>query len=102
MLHIVPSCNLVQYQGKLIMWPWENGKSPGFGSNFGTPKVFSCVLPLLVVRQCSKLSSNAMSGKLMNQTWENKEKPNFGPDFAPFGPNLALDFFHMNFTSTGC
>ena len=38
----------------------------------------------------------------MNQTWENKEKPNFGPDFAPFGPNLALDFFHMTFTSTGC
>ena len=56
---IVPSCDLVQYQGKLMMQPWENGKSP----NLGPPIFFSWVLPLLVVRQCSELSSYAISRK---------------------------------------
>ena len=27
MLDIVPSCNLVQYQGNKVMEPWENGKN---------------------------------------------------------------------------
>ena len=41
MLDIVPSCNLVQYQGKLIMQPWENGKNPNFKSNLEPlPSVF--------------------------------------------------------------
>ena len=57
MLDIVQSCNLVQYQGKLMMQPWENGKNPTF-RNF-----FSWVLPLLVMFQCSKLSSYAISRK---------------------------------------
>ena len=37
MLDIVPSCNLVQYQGKLMMQTLENGEKP----NFGPPKFFS-------------------------------------------------------------
>ena len=40
MLDIVPSCNLVQYQGKLIMQPWENGKNPNFRSNLA-PEIFT-------------------------------------------------------------
>ena len=40
----------------------ENAKKPNFGPDFGPfrrnlgPKKFSCVLPLPVVRCCSKLS----------------------------------------------
>ena len=36
-MDIVPSCNLVQYQGNIIMQPWENGKNPNFGSNLNPP-----------------------------------------------------------------
>ena len=59
MLGIVPSCNLVQYQEKLMIQPQENDKNHNFKPNFGPPKFFSLVLPLLVVRQCSKLSPYA-------------------------------------------
>ena len=37
MFDIVPSCNIVQYQGKLMMQPWENGKNPNFESNLRPP-----------------------------------------------------------------
>ena len=37
MLDIVQGSNLVQYQGKLMMQPWENGNSPNFVSNFSPP-----------------------------------------------------------------
>ena len=37
MLDIVPSCNPVQYQGKLMMQTWENGKNPNFGPHFPLP-----------------------------------------------------------------
>ena len=37
---IVPSCDLVQYQGKLMMQPWENAKSPNFRPNLGPPIFF--------------------------------------------------------------
>ena len=63
MLGIVPSCNLVQYQEKLMMQPQENDKNHNFKPNFGPPKFFSMVLPLLVVRQCSKLSPYAIFRK---------------------------------------
>ena len=83
MLGIVPSCNLVQYQEKLMMQPWENGKNP-----------FSWVLPLLVVRQCSKLSSYAVSRKTNEANLKKKtKKTNFGPVLAYFGPNLGHQFF---------
>ena len=35
MLGIVPNCYLVQYQGKLMMQPAENGKNPTFTQNLG-------------------------------------------------------------------
>ena len=64
MLGIVPSCNIVQYQKKKIMMQTrENDKSPTSGPNLGAAIFFSSVLPLLVVRQCSKLSSYATSRK---------------------------------------
>ena len=63
----VPSWNLVQYQGKLMNQPLKNDKK---NLIFGTilahlgriwdPKDFFQVLPLLVVRHCSKLSSYAI------------------------------------------
>ena len=37
MLDIVPSCNPVQYQRKLMMQIWEKGKKSNFGLNFGPP-----------------------------------------------------------------
>ena len=45
------------------MQPKENDKNPNFGPNLHSPKLFSWVLPLLVVRQCPKLSSYATSKK---------------------------------------
>ena len=36
----LPSCNLVQYQGNIMMQFWENGKSPNLGPNLGVPKFF--------------------------------------------------------------
>ena len=61
MLKIIPICNIVLYPGKLIMQSRENNKNPNFGPNLGGPKLFSWILPLLVVRQGSKLSSYAIS-----------------------------------------
>ena len=49
--------SLVQYQGKLLIQSQENGKNPNFAPNLWFSKFFPRVLPLLVVRQCSKLSS---------------------------------------------
>ena len=40
MLDIVPSHNPVQYQEKVMMQTWENGKNPNFGPNFGIQKFF--------------------------------------------------------------
>ena len=36
----LPSCNLVQYQGNIMMQFWENGKSNNFGPNLRGPKFF--------------------------------------------------------------
>ena len=46
-----------------MMQPWENGKNSNFGPNLVPQNFFSWVLPLLVVRHCSKLSSYAISTK---------------------------------------
>ena len=46
-----------------MIQPWENGKNPNFGTSLGPPKFFLWVLPLIVVRQSSKLSSYAISIK---------------------------------------
>ena len=34
MLHIVPSCNLVQLKENLMNQIWENVKKPNFGPNY--------------------------------------------------------------------
>ena len=85
MLVIVPSCNPVQHQGKLMIQISENGKNPNFG-----PQKF------LTVRQCSM----QFKGKLMNQTWKNCEKPNLGLGPGPFGPYLGPKILFVGFTST--
>ena len=72
---IASKCNPVQYQGKLMMQTWENGKNPNF--------------------ECSKFllvpSHHPMQvpEKLTNQRWENGKKPNFGL----LGPNFGPQFF---------
>ena len=87
---IVPSCNLVQYQGKL-MQPWENGKNPNLERNLPPPKKnFSWVLPLVVFKQCSKLSSYAISKKTNELSY-------FGPNFCPLGRDLDPIFFFFFF-----
>ena len=63
MLDIVPSCNLAQYQGHIMMQPWENDKNPNFRHSLGPPKFFVWVLPLLVVRQCFDPSFYEISRK---------------------------------------
>ena len=85
MLDTVPSCNLVQHKGNM-MQPRENGKNP----NFGPPKFFSWVSPLLVVRQCPKLSSYATLRKTNGANLKNNKKPNFGLDFGPFDPIVSF------------
>ena len=61
MLDIVPSCNLGQYQGKLMMEPWENGKNPALISKpIWSPGYF---FSRVSSRQCSKLSSYSISRK---------------------------------------
>ena len=42
MLDIIQSCNLEQYQGKLMVQASENDENPNFGPNF-EPKNFSFV-----------------------------------------------------------
>ena len=61
---------------------------------FWTPQIFSWILPLLVARHCSKLSSMQFKEKLMNLTQENGEKPNFEPSF---GQNLGPQIFFREF-----
>ena len=83
MLDIVPSCNPVQYQGKLMIQSWQYGKKP----NIGPPELFSWVLSLL-----PSYHPTQFQGKRMNQTWENGKKTNFGPDFGWFGPQNLLSW----------
>ena len=127
MLDNVPSCNLVQYQGNIMMQPWKNGKNPYLKPDWASPhppplpKIFKGVFPLLVIRQCSKLSFYSISrksnkpkyldivpsyvpmqfkGKLMNQTWENnKRKLILDPILACLA-TWATQFFLASFTST--
>ena len=51
-------------------------------------KLFSWILPLLLVRRCCKESLYAIQGIIMTQTWENGKKCSFKPKSG--SPN----FFH--------
>ena len=78
---------------------WKNDKEPNvgpdfdpFGPNLG-PQFFLQVLPLLVIRHFSKLSSYATYRKTNEPNLANDKKPNFGPDFGLFDSNLGPKFF---------
>ena len=59
------------------------------------------VLPLLMVRLCSKPSSYVISRKTNEPSLrKNDKKPNFRPDFGPFGPNLGLKNLFCDFAFT--
>ena len=72
-LNIVPSCNPVEYQGKLMMQT-------------------SCDFYLYQLDIVPSYYLIQFKGKLKNQTSENDNKPNFGSDFRPFGLNLGPFF----------
>ena len=58
------------------------------------PWNFFPFFPLLVVRQCSKVSSYAIYRKTNGpKVKKEPKKNNFGPDFCSFGPNLGHQFF---------
>ena len=93
MLDIVPSCSLVQYQGNIMMQPRENGKNSNFRPNLEPPKFFSWVLLLLTVKQCSKLSSYAISSKTNKQNLKNDKNLILGHIRAKFAPPPPPHFF---------
>ena len=81
------------------MQHWENGKNLNFWPNLGSLKIFSWVLPLLVVGLCSKSSSYSISKKTKEQNlkkWLKKKLiwatwPKFGPQvFLRILPLLVI------------
>ena len=66
LLNIVPSYYRMQFKVKLMNEAWENEKKTNFGPDIGSfapklpAKIFSRVLPLLVVKHCSKLLTYAI------------------------------------------
>ena len=89
-LDIVPSYNLVQYQGNMTIEPSENCKNP----NFGPTDFFSRILLLLVVRQGFKLSTYAILRRTNEQNlrkWQ--KKLILGLILAHFGQNLVTKIF---------
>ena len=68
-----------------MMQLWQKGKNPTFEPSLGTPKFFPWVLPLLVVRQCFKLSSYAISRKTN------------GPNLKKWQKNLILGLILARF-----
>ena len=64
---------------------------------WGPPKIFPRVLLLLVVRQCSKLSSYTIS-----RPDKMAKKLVLGLILACFGPSLVPKKFFVGFTSTRC
>ena len=71
----------------------ENCKNPSFGPDLGPKISFLWVLPLLVVRQCSKLSSYVLFKKTNERNLKKRQRTSFGSTFGP------PQFFFMGFTS---
>ena len=93
----------MQFEGKLMHQTWDNGKKPNFGPDFGRfkpdldpKKVFSWILPLLLVRHCCKLSLYAI--------WRKTNEPNLRKwqKKLVLGPNLGQKIIFMGFASTKC
>ena len=61
--------------------------------NLGPSKFFSWVSPLLVVRQCSNLSSYAISRKANEPNLKIDKKPNFDPILAHLAQIWAPKYF---------
>ena len=57
------------------------------------PKIFLQVLPPLVVRHCSKLSSYAIERKANEPNLRKWQKATFEPNFGLFDSNLGPRFF---------
>ena len=99
------SCKL-QYQGKLIMQPWENDKNPNFGPNFGAPNFFKGFFSTSSVpmfqNNVQSYKPMPFPGKLMNQTSKNDKKPSFWPDFGPFWWHLGSKKFFCGFYLIHC
>ena len=85
MLDIVLSCNPVQYQGKVMMKTWENGKN----SNFGI-QIFFHESYLYELDTVPGYHPMQLPRKLMNRIWEIGKKPKLGPNFGPFSWNLGV------------
>ena len=76
----------------------ENCKNLNFGPDLGPKISFLWVLPLLVVRQCSKLSSYVLFKKTNERNLKKRQRTSFGSNF---GPNLPPppQFFFVGFAS---
>ena len=71
----------------------KTGKKLNFGPNLGPPKSFSWVLPLLKVRQCSKLSPYAMSKKTNEPNLKKATKTLFWARFWQFFAQIWTPIF---------
>ena len=106
MLDIVPNYHPRQFKGKLMSQTEDNVKNLILGpilahlAQTQAPKLLPDALPLLVVRDCSKLSSQAIQRKTNEPTEENVKNLISGPFFSPFGPNLGPKSFFDSFTAT--
>ena len=98
MLDIVPNCNLVQYQGNIMMQPWENGKNSNFGPNLVPPKIF--FIGFTSTSSWAMFQAIILFNFLENE-WTKLEKMtkklDFGPHFSPFDHIWALHFFSFYF-----
>ena len=98
LLKVLSSFNQLSNTLSFFPWNWlleqflqKNSNNPNFGLNLPapppTPKIKGLLVP--VVRQCSKLSSYAISKKTNKPSFKKcLKKTNFGPIFGAFGPPL--------------
>ena len=96
MLGIVPSCNPVQYERKLIMETWENGEKPNFGPDFGrfSPNLglqkFSQGFYLCWMLELSQALFVCNFRKNYDQNSRKLQTSSFWAWFMPVGPKFGL------------